>query len=79
MVHCAGVIHAYREWLLLGYLIVLLRLVFLWFIFLVIYFSVAGVLEERLRDCRRTTRGSVGNRGVMGIHTVIKGFRCGSP
>ena len=52
---------------------------FFLFIFLVIYFSVAGVLEERLRDCRRTTRGSVGNRSVMGIHTVIKVSRCGSP
>lgn len=49
-------------------------------LFCCVCFSVAGgVLEERLRDCRRTTRGSVGNRGVMGIHTVIKGSRCGSP
>ena len=46
---------------------------------LVFIFPSLGVLEERLRDCRRTTRGSVGNRGVMGIHTVIKGSQCGSP
>ena len=48
------------------------------FVSLVIYFSVAVVLE-RMCECRHTTRGSVGIRGVMGIHTVVKGSQCRFP
>ena len=46
---------------------------------LLFIFPSLWVLEESMRECRRTNCGSVGNRCVVGIHTVIRGSRCGSP
>ena len=47
------------------------------FVFLVIYFSVARVLEERIRECHHTNSGSFGRDHDMEAQTMIRGSRCG--
>ena len=47
--------------------------------FLLFIFPSLGVLEERMRECRHTTSGSVGRRGDTEDYTVIRGSQCGFP